>query len=65
MKLGIVTAIFPELSFEDVLRTASELGYSCVEVMCWPPGKAERRYAGVSHLDVTSLTDDMIALFTS
>ncbi len=58
MKLGFVTAILPDLSFEDVLRTASELGYSCVEVMCWPPGKVERRYAGVSHLDVTTLGPD-------
>lgn len=58
MKLGFVSAILPDLSFEDVLRTASELGYSCVEVMCWPPGKAERRYAGVSHLDVTTLGPD-------
>src|SRR5262249_54923212 len=24
------------------------------EVMCWPPGKADRRYAGVCHLDVTN-----------
>ncbi len=61
MKLGFVSAILPDLGFEDVLKTASELGYSCVEVMCWPPGKAERRYAGVSHLDVTDLTDQAIA----
>jgi sugar phosphate isomerase/epimerase len=25
--------------------------------MCWPPGKAERRYAGVTHIDVTQLSD--------
>lgn len=61
MKLGFVTAILHDLDFEGVLKTASELGYSCVEVMCWPPGKAERRYAGVSHLDVTSLDDRAIA----
>jgi sugar phosphate isomerase/epimerase len=24
--------------------------------MCWPAGKAERKYAGVTHVDVTSLT---------
>jgi sugar phosphate isomerase/epimerase len=24
--------------------------------MCWPPGKADRRYAGVTHLDVTNFT---------
>ena len=29
--------------------------------MCWPPGKSERRYAGVTHLDVTNLSTDAIA----
>jgi len=53
MKLGFVSAILPDLSFEEVIQFASETGYSCVEVMCWPKGKAERRYAGVTHLDVT------------
>ena len=61
MKLGFVTALLGDLSFEEVLKTASELGYSCVEVMCWPPGKADRRYAGVSHLDVTNLDAESIA----
>ena len=53
MKLGFVSAILPELSLEDVLKTASQLGYSCVELMCWPVGQAERRYAGVTHVDVS------------
>ncbi len=26
--------------------------------MCWPAGKAERRYAGVTHVDVTGFTAD-------
>jgi sugar phosphate isomerase/epimerase len=52
MQLGFVSAILPDLSLEEVLRFASAEGYQCVEVMCWPKGKAERRYAGVTHLDV-------------
>ena len=28
--------------------------------MCWPPGKADRRYAGVVHVDVTNLGLDAI-----
>lgn len=60
MKLGFVTAILPDQSLEEVLRIASEIGYDCVEVMCWPPGKAERRYAGVTHIDITSLTASTI-----
>ncbi len=54
MQLGFVTAIVPELPLADVLSLARTVGYDCVEVMCWPPGKAERRYAGVTHLDATS-----------
>lgn len=57
MQLGFVTAILPDQSLEEVLRTAAEIGYDCVEVMCWPPGKAERRYAGVTHIDISGLDE--------
>jgi sugar phosphate isomerase/epimerase len=57
MKLGFVSAILDDYSFEEMIDTASNLGYACVEVACWPKGKAERRYAGVSHIDVDHLTD--------
>lgn len=53
MKLGFVSAILPELSLEEVLNFASNEGYDCVEIMCWPEGRAERRYAGVTHIDVS------------
>lgn len=52
MKLGFVSAILPELSLEEVFAVAAEEGYDCVELMCWPRGKATRRYAGVTHLNV-------------
>jgi sugar phosphate isomerase/epimerase len=57
MKLGFVSAILAELSLEAVLATAQELGYESVELMCWPRGKAERRYAGVTHIDVAGSYD--------
>jgi sugar phosphate isomerase/epimerase len=57
MQLGFVSAILPELGLEDVLAFAAAEGFGCVELMCWPPGKADRRYAGVTHVDVTSLSD--------
>ncbi len=60
MKLGFVSAILENKTFEEVIDTASELGYQCVEMCCWPQGKAERRYAGVSHIDVDSLDDQKI-----
>ena len=56
MQLGFVTAILPDLDFEDVVDFASEQDYHYVEVMCWPKGKAERRYAGVTHIDVGELS---------
>jgi sugar phosphate isomerase/epimerase len=66
MKLGLVSAIFPELLLEQVLAFARENAFACVEVMCWPVGKAERKFAGVTHVDVAGLTqaraDDVNAL---
>ena len=52
MQLGFVSAILPELSLEEILCFAAAEGFECIELMCWPRGKAERRYAGVTHLDV-------------
>lgn len=58
MKLGFVSAILPELTFEQVIDHAAECGYRCVEVCCWPAGQAERRYAGVTHIDVDALDEN-------
>ena len=55
MKLGFASAILPDQSFDTVVSFAAEHGYRCVEMMCWPAGKAERRYAGVTHIDVDAL----------
>jgi hypothetical protein len=56
MKLGFVSAILPELDLEQVLGFAAAEGFGCVEAMCWPTGGAERKYAGVTHVDVRSLS---------
>ena len=56
MKLGIVSAILPDLTLEELVQFASQEGFACVELMCWPKGKAERRYAGVTHIDVMGFT---------
>jgi sugar phosphate isomerase/epimerase len=60
MKLGFVSAILADQKFEKVISFAAQMGYSCVEIMCWPVGKAERRYAGVTHIDVTGLSKKRI-----
>lgn len=57
MQLGFVSAILADLSLDDVFRVAASEGFDCVELMCWPPGKADRRYAGVTHVDVLNLND--------
>jgi len=66
MKLGFVSAILPDLDLGQVLEFAAAQRFDCVELMCWPVGRAERKYAGVTHVDVTGFTqaraDDVNAL---
>ncbi len=52
MKLGFVSAILHDLSFEEVMAFAAAERFACVEIMSWPVGKADRKYAGVTHIDV-------------
>ncbi|HIS48050.1 MAG TPA: sugar phosphate isomerase/epimerase [Candidatus Scybalocola faecigallinarum] len=61
MKLGLVSAILGDLSFEEMIDFLAENGFQCVEVACWPKGKAARRYAGVTHINVDELTDEKVA----
>lgn len=56
MRLGFVTAILQDYDFEQTIDFAAREGFESMEVACWPRGKAERRYAGVSHLDVANMT---------
>lgn len=60
MKLGFASAILPELSLAEVMTFAADAGFDSVEVMCWPKGKAERRYAGVTHIDASTLDGDAV-----
>jgi sugar phosphate isomerase/epimerase len=67
MQLGFVSAVFGDLSLDEVLAFAATEGYQCVEVMCWPANSGPgRKYGGVCHLDVEGLTqaraDDVQAL---
>lgn len=55
-QLGFVSAILPELSLDQVLAFAAAERFRCVEVMCWPVGKAERKFAGITHIDVEGFT---------
>jgi sugar phosphate isomerase/epimerase len=55
MHIGFVSAILAEQTLQEVVRFASEAGFHSVEVMCWPHGPAERKFAGVTHIDVNAL----------
>ncbi len=56
MQLGFVSAILAEQSLDEVLALASREGFSTVELMCWPIGRADRKYAGVTHVNVCDFT---------
>ncbi len=60
LDLGFVSAILAEKSFEEVIQFASQNEFKCVEIMCWPVGKAERRYAGVTHINVDETGDEEV-----
>ena len=52
LKQGFITSVMADYSFEQVVDFASENGFECLEVACWPKGKAERKYAGVTHIEI-------------
>jgi sugar phosphate isomerase/epimerase len=58
MKLGLVSAILPDDTFEAVVDYAAKVGFECLEVCCWPKGKAARRYAGITHINLDDLNSD-------
>src|SRR5262249_31768426 len=66
MQLGFVSAIFRDLSLEEVLAFAGSEGYQCIEVMCWPSAEEDRPYGGTCHIDCKGFTqahaDDVRAL---
>ena len=58
MRLGFLTAALPDMNLEQVASWAAESSFQMLEIACWPAGKAERRYAGVSHIDVDGSRQD-------
>jgi sugar phosphate isomerase/epimerase len=59
MRLGLLTAAFPDTPLTEVAEWAAANGFAVLEVACWPRADGPtRRYAGVSHIDCAGLTDD-------
>ena len=58
MRLGLLTAPFPDTPLDDVADWTAANGFESIEIACWPPaGGDARRYAGTSHIDVVNLSD--------
>jgi len=61
VKLGLLTAAFPDLTLEQVAEWAAGAGYEALEIACWPASTGEqRRYAGVTHIDVDAFDPDTV-----
>ena len=58
IQFGLLTAILDGWTYEEAVDIAAGLDFQCLEVACWPTGKAERRYAGVSHIDAGRVLED-------
>lgn len=53
MRLGFITACFPELTIEEIVPWAKSAGYSALEVAAWPR-RGDRPFTA-THIDVDSL----------
>ncbi|MBT3372712.1 MAG: sugar phosphate isomerase/epimerase [Rhodospirillaceae bacterium] len=59
MKLGLLTAPFPDTDLMVIADWTAAVGLSALEIACWPAGGGEtRRYAGTSHIDVGGLSGE-------
>ena len=59
MRLGLLTAPFPETPLADVVAWTAANGFESIEIACWPRTTGPtRRYAGTSHIDVANLSAD-------
>ncbi|MFV2064362.1 MAG: sugar phosphate isomerase/epimerase family protein [Chloroflexota bacterium] len=58
MKLGFLTAPFPETPLMEVADWAASEDFEVLEIACWPRTTGStRKYAGTSHIDVANLSD--------
>ena len=58
MKLGFLTAPFPETPLMEVADWAAAADFEVLEIACWPmSGGVKRKYAGTAHIDVANLSE--------
>lgn len=58
MRIGFITACFPQLDLGEVCAFAASTGYEALEIAAWPPA-ADRPFTA-SHLDVRDLGPDRV-----
>ena len=58
MKMGFITSLLDGWSYEEMIDEVARIGIQCVEVACWPKGKAERKYGGVTHIEIDRVLED-------
>ncbi len=57
MRLGLLTAPFPNTPLMEVADWTAANGFESIEIACWPAATGPtRRYAGTSHIDVANLS---------
>ena len=57
MRLGLLTAPFPEKPLMEVADWANSVGFESLEIACWPKTNSPtRRYAGTTHIDVAEIS---------
>ena len=63
MKFGLHSAILPGMTFEEFIDYAAQVGFECAEICCWQVGKAIRRYAGITHIDINNSDNDKLLYY--
>ena len=58
MKMGFITSLLDGWTYEEMIDEVARMGIECVEVACWPRGKAERKYGGVTHIETERVLED-------
>ena len=57
MKLGFLTAPFPDTPLMEVADWAAANGFEVSEIACWPKRPADTGATPASHIDVVHITD--------
>ena len=63
MTFGLHSAILQDLTFEEVVDYSAQVGFKSLEVCCWPVGKAIRRYAGITHIDINNADEEKLLYY--